>query len=93
MSLVHYLLLVFLGFCFFFLAIIWLLGGPQAALGSEAMHMWWKIPLGAAAMTGMISKWAAKTPRDERLSLRSYRDSNFMLLCLAGATFIALLVL
>jgi len=93
MSLPRYLLFVFLGFCFYFLAVVWLLGGPQAALGDEAVHFWWGMPIAAAAMTGVMSRWAAKTPPDERLSLRSYRGSNLMLGCLAGATLIALLTL
>ncbi len=93
MSLTHYLLFVFLGFCFYFLGVIWLLGGPQAAVGDEAVHLWWRTPIMAAAGTGFISRWAAKTPPAERLNLRSYRSSNLMLVCLVGATFIALLTL
>jgi hypothetical protein len=93
MSLPRYLLIVFLGFCFYFLAVVWLLGGPQAALGDEAAHMWWRTPIMAAAMTGVMSKWARETPPDERHSLHSYRSSNVMLACIVGATFIALLMM
>jgi len=92
-SLPRYLLFVFLGFCLYFLAVVWLLGGPQAALGDEAVHLWWRTPIMAAAMTGVMSRWAAKTPPDERVNLRSYRDSNLMLAVIVGATFIALLVM
>ena len=93
MSLPRYLFFVFLGFCFYFLAVVWLLGGPQAALGGEAVHMWWRTPVMAAAMTGVMSRWAAKTPPDERLSFRSYRGSNLMLAGIVGATFVALLMM
>ena len=93
MSLPRYLLIVFLGFCFYFLAVVWLLGGPQAALGDESVHMWWRTPIMAAAMTGVMTRWAARTPPDERRSLYSYRSSNIMLACMLGATFFALLMI
>ena len=93
MSLPRYLLLVFAGFCIYFLGVIWLLGGPHAAVGDEAEHLWWRMPIMAAAMTGVMSKWAAQTPPDDRLSLGSYRNANLMLAGILGVTFVALLTI
>ena len=63
-----------------------MLGGPQEALGAEAENMWWKMPILAAAMTGVMSRWAAKTPPEERFGFTSYRAANLMLAIITAVT-------
>lgn len=92
-SIARYLAAFYLIWLGFFVAIIILLGGPMTAVGSEAKHLVWRLPLGAAAMLACHLRFALWTPVDQRTNFWSYKPANLAFAVVVAVTLVAFVTL
>jgi hypothetical protein len=88
-SIARYLAAFYFIWLGFFGAVIMLLGGPTVAVGTEAKHLIWRIPLGAAAMLACHSRFARWTPVEQRTNFWSYKPANLTFAVIAAAILVA----
>src|SRR5918997_6876047 len=89
-SMTRYLAAYYLIWLGFFFAVILLLGGPTAAVGSEAKHLIWRLPVGAAVMLAFQSRFAQLTPVEQRTTFWSYRQANLTFAAIVAVTLVAI---
>jgi hypothetical protein len=92
-SLMRYLAAFYLIWLGFFVAVIMLLGGPTAAVGSEAKHLTWRIPIGAAVTLAFQSRFALWTPVEQRTTFLSYRPANLIFVAIVAVTLFLIVTL
>lgn len=70
-----------------------LLGGPYEAVGSDANHLVWRLPVGAVVMLACHSRFARQTPVEQRFNFWSYKPANLAFAAVVMASLVAIVTL
>jgi len=92
-SIIRYLAAFYFIWLGYFVAVILLLGGPIAAVGSEAKHLVWRIPVMAAVMSTFQLRFAKWTPIEKRTDFWSYKAANLTFAGLVAVTLVCIVTL